>query len=502
MRISSILTVGIESEQLEKQLEASGYGTVHVQNLESILSVEQPYSMVLIDESRLNGFDPDAAERLYFQNNSVPVAILIHNPDSIDENLKKILCEGTFEPVYAHEINNGFIGGIIDRIFIASQADGNIRLQQQSFREKENLERELNMRDKILTQERIINANIIGSITAGLVIIDNEGSIMLVNDHMRELTGIGDVLGVPYDSALSPEIVQVVKELLVENRNAFSTGTCRLKDKYLDISVFRMLDYQNKAGGMLLLTYDVTEREKNNIQLFRTEKLATVGTMLSGIAHELRNPLAIISARAQRGITGSQIDIEKIRKNFDSIEAQAQRCASIVNNLLDFTRHTATSSGRHIAAEILDETLTYVDYQNIFDDISVIKKYEPELMVWGDRSRYVQVFLNIITNAADAMNGRGTLTISASKNGPQHILVEINDTGPGIDPENGKKIFDPFFTTKETGKGTGLGLAIVFKIVQQSGGTVWHESKPGSTSFFIKLPSNRDNSDERKNTAG
>jgi signal transduction histidine kinase len=136
---------------------------------------------------------------------------------------------------------------------------------------------------------------------------------------------------------------------------------------------------------------------------------------------------------------------------------------------------------------ILDEVLTYVDYQNIFDHVEVKKDYAVEMMVYCDRPQMIQVILNLVTNAADAMGGRGTLRLR-TRHEVNRNLVSVEDTGAGIDPKHLKKIFDPFFTTKEAGKGTGLGLPIVQRIVQQHGGSIRVRSEPGNTVFEVALP--------------
>ncbi|MBD3390947.1 MAG: PAS domain-containing protein [Chitinivibrionales bacterium] len=491
MQIANILLVGVASSPLAKQLERYGYGVVSVLDTASIINVDTPYALMIVDQSLMRDFGPDAAERLYFMNNSVPTAVLIHDPAAIPDPLHRIILDGTFEPVYDHEVQSGFVCSKIDRLFITSQFNKNLKLHQRTFHEKEMLKKELSLREQILKQERVINTNIIGSITAGLIILDTEGLIVLVNEHGRELLDLGDIMGASYVQSLPGEIASVVEALSRETSTTLPhvIERCKIGQRFLEISAFRMLDYQNKPSGILVMVHDVTDQENASVQLYRAEKLATVGTMLSGIAHELRNPLSIISARAQRALASDRDEPARIRKAFESIEAQAQRCASIVNNLLDFTRQTATKAGYHKVADLLDETLTYVDYQNLFDDISVNKEYVPDLAVYGDRSRFVQIFVNLITNAAEAMEGRGTLTIRTRAADAHHTLIEINDTGPGIPPDIEPKIFDPFFTTKEPGKGTGLGLAIVFKIVQQSAGAISYTSRPGKTSFRVELPS-------------
>jgi signal transduction histidine kinase len=123
-------------------------------------------------------------------------------------------------------------------------------------------------------------------------------------------------------------------------------------------------------------------------------------------------------------------------------------------------------------------------------------------VVFGDRSRFVQIFLNIILNAADAMAGRGVLRITTKGDKQSQVLVEIHDTGCGIDPAAKDRVFDPFFTTKEPGKGTGLGLAVAYKVIQDSGGEIWFTSEPGNTSFFVQLPSGKRKVYEGKTAVG
>jgi signal transduction histidine kinase len=270
----------------------------------------------------------------------------------------------------------------------------------------------------------------------------------------------------------------------------------------LEFASYRMGDYAHNPMGLLMLINDITEQENTTAQLYRSEKLATLGTMLSGIAHELRNPLSIISARSQMALKKAEWDKEWAAKNFESIDGQVNRCAGILNSLLEYTRYKATQQALHKVGEILDETLTHVEYQNIFDAITVEKDYQAGLVVFGDRSRFVQIFLNIILNAADAMGGKGVLRLTARADKQSQVLVEIHDTGCGIDPAAKDRIFDPFFTTKEPGKGTGLGLAVAYKIIQDSGGEIWFASEPGTTSFFVRLPSGKRKVYEGKTAAG
>jgi signal transduction histidine kinase len=504
--VNRVILVGIESEELTVALQAGGYRIVSVDDPSCLLNITPPFAAMVIAQKHMRALRAETIERLYFQNDSVPIAVVLSDVEAGDAMLMHALREGTLEALWESDIAGGLAVARIDRMIMADRLDRHLRTLQQALSEKRLLEQELSIRDQTLTRERGINANILASITSGLIVLDTAGTVILVNEHVpRLLRDTGDILGTSYTTAL-PSCITAIAARLIENdaegQRSSAMGKCKIGELYLEVSAYRMLDYRNLPTGILLLLQDVTEYEHMNLQLYRAEKLATMGTMLSGIAHELRNPLSIISARAQRALTKKDGDAAWMRKCFASIETQTERCASIVNNLLDFTRNTATTPGFHDIGDIIDETLTYVEYQNLFDDITVEKHYQPDAQVYGDRSRYVQVFLNLITNAADAMAGRGTLAITTEKAGPLSTLVNVSDTGPGIARAIHEQIFDPFFTTKEPGKGTGLGLAIVYKIVQESGGRIWFGSRPGHTTFSVMLPSVKERVHEGAHTAG
>lgn len=497
MQMGTILVVGIENKQFQKGLEERQYAVITVDSIESVLDVEEKFEFMLIRDTLLTDIEQCDFENLYFSNNSTSCAILCKNFNSFSKSLLKILKNGTLDIFYDAEIKNGVIYHKIDKSIINAKLNQNFVHMQQESNKKNKLEEELNFRNQILDHEQGVNANILASIKSGLIIFDVKGTIILTNEQAKKLlyNSEADIFGSFYKESLPDEFCEIIKRTINEQSDKNFPGIIKkikIDDKVFDIYCYHMLNFQRKPNGILLLFNDITEQENMNILLYRSEKLATVGTMLSGIAHELRNPLSIISARIERVIAKNSYDPSWLDKIFSSIQTQTIRCSSIVSNLLDFTRNTATNTGYHKLMDIIDETLTYIDYQNIFNDIIVQKHYIDDLRVFGDRSRFVQIFLNLISNAADAMDGKGTLTIATQQSSVNTTLVEINDTGYGIETESKNKIFDPFYTTKDPGKGTGLGLSIVYKIVQESNGKIWLTSKSGDTSFFVELPSERE----------
>ena len=492
--IANILLVNITIGGLNEMLEHNGYKPVCVPDIKSIREINVPYSLMLINENIITENASFDLERLYFQNNNVPTAVLITDPEKTPSKLLKFLSGSTIEWVYYHEIKNGLICGRLDKILVGSCLNDNFQLLQQNLWEKESLKKEILLREQVLDHERELNANIAGSIASGLIIIDLKGNVIMLNENVRSLFKLTstDYIGSSFKNVFPGKIRAVIDDFLKKALAGpvhHEMKKISIHDAVIEMAFYLMRDSGRSINGVLMLVNNITVQENTAQQLYRAEKLATIGTMLSGIAHELRNPLSVISARAQMALAKDSWDKGWAIKNFESIEAQTNRCAAIINNLLDFARYRATQMAVHRVNQILDETLTYVEYQNSFDSITVEKNYQEGLVIFGDHSRIVQVFLNIITNASDAMDGKGTLRIKTWSDDPAWVVVEIKDNGSGIDNEVKNKIFDPFFTTKEPGKGTGLGLAVVYKIIHESGGEVWFTSEPGDTSFFVKLPS-------------
>jgi two-component system NtrC family sensor kinase len=248
------------------------------------------------------------------------------------------------------------------------------------------------------------------------------------------------------------------------------------------------------------LVRDVSERKKLDdqrrdlySQLLQAEKMAALGQTISGVAHELNNPLATILSWSERLSQGAPLD-PAVRRGLDVILGEAERAARIVRNLLTFARKRQTTRSMVDLNQVIRETLGLRAYEQRLSNIAIIQALAAGLpQVFADGHQVQQVLLNLVINAEQAMlgaNGRGTLVVRTWHDGEQDVVVlEINDDGPGIPEDVQPKIFDPFFTTKEVGTGTGLGLAVAYAIVQEHGGRIRLESHAGSgTSFCVELP--------------
>jgi signal transduction histidine kinase/ActR/RegA family two-component response regulator len=252
-----------------------------------------------------------------------------------------------------------------------------------------------------------------------------------------------------------------------------------------------VLDREGRAVGWLELYYDVTGERQIQSKLLQTEKMAAVGQLVSGIAHELNNPLTAIMGYGQL-LLGQGLPPEQYSEA-SKVFQQAERARRIVKNLLYFARENEPERTRVDLNEIVERTLALRSYELRVENILVeceLAADLPETM--ADPYQLQQVVLNLLMNAEQALlqeRGQGKVKIKTRMADGHRIALEISDDGPGIPREIASRIFDPFFTTKPPGVGTGLGLSIVYGIVKQHGGEVTFENQSGGgTRFAVELP--------------
>jgi len=246
--------------------------------------------------------------------------------------------------------------------------------------------------------------------------------------------------------------------------------------------------YEQTQAQVVMLEEANQELRETQQQLVESAKLASIGQLAAGVAHEINNPLSIILGFAETIPKLVELD-PVVRKPLDTIQREALRCRRIVKNLLDFASQSKLSLAPVNLNVLLDHTIPLLEYQVSVQDIKIRKEYSPELpSVMADVDRLQQVFVNLILNAAQAMPDGGELVLRTSAQDGS-VVVEFGDTGIGIPEENLDRIFEPFFSTKEVGEGTGLGLSVSYGIIEQHDGTIQVTSEVGvGSTFTITLP--------------
>lgn len=361
----------------------------------------------------------------------------------------------------------------------------------------DDITQQVSLREKVRQTERHL-AGVVESANDIVTSLDSIGMITTWNNAAEKISGYIDreLVGKPLITicadAQKPTLASIIENLSRgETVKHIELGLKTKTGKIIPISwsFALMKDDLQTVVGIVGVGQDLTERRELEAQLFHSAKLASLGVMAGGIAHEIRNPLGISSAAAQ--ILLECPENESLRKECaEKIYLGIKRASLIIEELLKFAR---PSDGRSELMNINDaimETFTLIEKQLLLMRIEIKKNLYPYIPIMkAEKNLLQQAFLNIILNAANAMPDGGTLTITTSINRNDRIVIVFEDTGCGIPIENVDKIFDPFFTTMPVGKGTGLGLSITYSIIKQHEGTIQVESTVGKGSAFtIQLP--------------
>ncbi|MCY7346110.1 MAG: PAS domain-containing protein, partial [Pyrinomonadaceae bacterium] len=361
-------------------------------------------------------------------------------------------------------------------------------------------------------EHRRFTEAVLDALPVSIYVIDRDYRIVTWNRH-REI----GVQGIPRDSVIGRDVFDVLAKqprgkLRHEFERAFQTGKIeRIEQRTTDddgstvywlVSKVPMRDKESgEISHVITVGEDVTVRVEAIHAVGRAEKLAAVGRLAAGVVHEINNPLATISAcaesletRVDEGIYGSSPDVEDLHEYLGLIRSEAFRCKSITNGLLDFSRMRTGNRFPIDISQILSSSARLITHQKRGNNIGINFEIDANLPpVNADEGQLQQAVIALATNAIDAMPNGGTLTFRAFEQSGR-VVVEVQDSGHGIAPENMSKIFEPFFTTKEVGKGTGLGLAVCYGIVTEHNGRLSVRSNIGiGTTFSIFLPVNSGN---------
>ena len=357
------------------------------------------------------------------------------------------------------------------------------------------------LEQKVAEYERLkdFNENIVESISVGVLAVDLEDRIESWNSQMEVMYAmprsqvLGQRISEVFPASFMEEFYRVRQNPGIHNLYKFRLHTRAGDTRIANVAIAPLVTRKFSVIGRLIIVDDITERMELESQLSQAEKLSSIGLLAAGVAHEVNTPLAVISSYAQ--MLTKQINGDaKLSALLDKITRQTFRASEIVNNLLNFSRTSATEFSDVDLNKIISETLNLLQHQLKTSRIKLETEFYERLpLIHGNPGKLQQVFLNLFLNARDAMAGTGgTLRVQTS-NGSS-VEVNIRDSGTGIAPENIHKIYDPFFTTKTVPKegqsrGTGLGLSVTYGIIQEHAGKIRVESAPGQgTTFHLEFP--------------
>lgn len=352
---------------------------------------------------------------------------------------------------------------------------------------------ELRRRAEEMERIKDFKEEIIENLKVGVVVVDEEERIKSWNSTAENLFNLpkNRAIGKHLRDVLDPSVyTQLFTTPSKEYYPFQSRIVVNLNSERRIYEVLRssLLTRKNEYLGTIFIFEDITERLTIENQLMISEKLASLGLLTAGIAHEINTPLTGISSYVQLLLKSSQSSAD--REIAEKIEAQIERVAKMVRSLLSFSRGEKGQIKKFPLKNCIGDILTLLDYRIKKQSINLNIKIPEEIEIWGELDKLQQVFLNIISNAIDAMPDGGTLKIEAERKENQ-VMIKISDTGVGIKREHLNRIFEPFFTTKGYGRGTGLGLSISYQIVKEHNGDITVDSEPGKgTTFTISLPAN------------
>jgi PAS domain S-box-containing protein len=340
--------------------------------------------------------------------------------------------------------------------------------------------------------------NVMESLREGVIGLDPEGRITAWNPTMERWCGVpeselsGRTLFDVNPSLKRETVAEPLQRLLRGEIEGFKLDAVEheaLLGGHVAWNVSgSLLRQSGRPAGAVLLIEDITERRGLERAAQQSEKLAALGTLAAGLAHELNNPIGIISTRAELMLLDAESKglPEDVVEDLRVIHRHSQRVARIAQGLLSFARSPSGQPGRVDLNRVIDETLLLVEKTIVKDGVRVRRALTPDLPpIWGDANALQQVVMNLLTNARDAVRAGGEIFVETGvpAEPPGGVQLVVRDTGPGIPPEVLPRIFDPFFTTKA--EGTGLGLSISYGIVRDHRGTVDVRSAPGEGTTFV-----------------
>lgn len=336
--------------------------------------------------------------------------------------------------------------------------------------------------------------SILRSITSGVITVGPDGSVATANPAAERMLDISEFEMVPrpinslfkVDGGLAGDVAKVLAGRLPLAMRETTLVTSDGQEVHVQVSTSRMRAVGGSVLGAVVTLEDVSDIKALTDQLIRADRLAAMGELTAGVAHEVRNPLGVIRASVQL-LEDAQCDAKRIEEAAEVIKQEIDRLDKVIKALLDFGRPSKPTLVRADLNSVIEDVVLFTTRFAGQSDVVIEQHVAPDLpAVFGDPDQLKQVFLNLVTNAVQAMakNG-GTITIETRAVG-EYIEVRVADDGPGIAERDLPKVFDPFFTKRA--EGTGLGLTIVHRIIDEHDGHIEVVSDSGGTVFTVTLP--------------
>lgn len=391
-------------------------------------------------------------------------------------------------------------GQVIGMIAVATDLREKKALIKELQEAKSNLERKVAERTSELAEAKDFQENIIRSMTDMLIVLDEKDIIKEVNDACEKLLG--------YDKK---EMERKKIDKIVTIFSSEKTDDARFISKTgteIPVSMKKTALYNKESEqiGSLIIARDIRERLITETKMREASRMTALGQFAAGAAHEINNPLSVISSNTEylieklwdaekRDARVTSEDIKELIQSLDLIRRYSLSCSSSIQKLLDFARGASGFPQKNLIniSAVISDTINFLEPQFKLNGISIASNIsEDKFRTVGDIVKLQQVFMNVLLNAGEAVQKGGRITVSTSEKltqGGANVVVEVTDNGCGISAGNLPRLFDPFFTTKKPGTGIGLGLSVVYSIVKEYKGMINIDSKQGSgTTVTITLP--------------